>query len=173
MDAARSALRLGADEVHVIYRRSREEAPARKEEIENAEEEEIIFDFLVNPLRYLGDSQGRVCGVDLLRMQLGEPDSSGRRRPIPVEGSEFRMDVDMVVVAIGSGANPLVTSTTPGLETNKYGYIVADSQSGKTCKRGVWSGGDIVTGSATVIQAMGAGRKAAHSIDEFLRSGKW
>jgi glutamate synthase (NADPH/NADH) small chain len=171
MDAARSALRLGAKEVHVIYRRSREEVPARHEELENAEEEGIIFDFLVAPIRYIGDEKGHVCAAELQRMELGEPDASGRRRPVPIKGSEFKMNFDMVIVAIGTGANPLVTSTTPGLVTNKWGYITADPQTGKTAKKGVWAGGDIVTGSATVIQAMGAGRIAARSIDEYLRTG--
>lgn len=173
MDAARSALRLGAEEVHIVYRRSREEAPARKEELENAEEEGIIFDFLMSPVRYFGDEKGKVRAMEVLRMELGEPDSSGRRRPVPVKGSEFTMEVDMVVVAIGSGANPLVTKSTRGLETNKWGYIVADPETGKTMKKGVWAGGDIVTGSATVILAMGAGRKAARSIHEYLTSGSW
>jgi len=173
MDAARSALRLGADEVHIIYRRSREEAPARKEEIENAEEEGIIFDFLMAPVRYIPDAKGRVGEMEVIRMALGEPDSSGRRRPVPQAGSEFIMKIDMAVVAIGNGANPLVSSSTRGLEVNKRGNIIADPETGKTTKKGVWAGGDIVTGSATVIEAMGAGRKAARAIDEYLKSGKW
>ncbi len=173
MDAVRSALRLGAEEAHIIYRRSRKEMPAREEEIENAEEEGVIFNFLVNPVRFIGDEQGRVKEIELVKMQLGEPDSSGRRRPVPIPGSEFRFPVDTVVVAIGQGANPLVMQTTPDMETNKWGYIIADPETGKTTKKGVWAGGDIVTGAATVILAMGAGRKAAKSIDEYLRTGKW
>jgi glutamate synthase (NADPH/NADH) small chain len=173
MDSVRSSLRLGAKEAHIIYRRSRDEMPARNEEIENAEEEGVIFHFLVNPMRYIGDEAGRVREVELLKMELGEPDSSGRRRPVPIEGSEYKMDVDTVVVAIGNGANPLVPSSTPGLETNKWGYIVADEEQGKTTKKGVWAGGDIVTGAATVILAMGAGRKAARSMHEYLTTGKW
>ena len=173
MDAVRSSLRLGAKEAHIIYRRSRKEMPARDEEIENAEEEGVVFNFLVNPVRYSGNEQGRVKQVELLKMELGEPDSSGRRRPVPIEGSEYKMDVDTVVVAIGNGANPLVPSSTPGLETNKWGYIMADDETGKTTKKGVWAGGDIVTGAATVILAMGAGRKAARSMHEYLTTGKW
>jgi len=173
MDSVRSSLRLGAKEAHIIYRRSRKEMPARNEEIENAEEEGVVFNFLVNPVRYIGNEQGRVKQVELLKMELGEPDASGRRRPVPIEGSEYKMDVDTVVVAIGNGANPLVPSSTPGLETNKWGYIVADTETGKTTKKGVWAGGDIVTGAATVILAMGAGRKAARSMHEYLTTGKW
>jgi len=173
MDSVRSSLRLGAKEAHIIYRRSRKEMPARNEEIENAEEEGVVFNFLVNPVRYIGNEQGRVKQVELLKMELGEPDASGRRRPVPIEGSEYIMDIDTVVVAIGNGANPLVPSSTPGLETNKWGYIVADEETGKTTKKGVWAGGDIVTGAATVILAMGAGRKAANSIHEYLTTGEW
>ncbi len=173
MDAVRSSLRMGAKEAYIIYRRSRQELPARAEEVENAEEEGVIFQFLVNPVRYIGDDAGRVRQVELLKMELGEPDASGRRRPVPVEGSEYKMDVDTVVVAIGNGANPLVPGTTPGLETNKWGYIVADTETGKTTKKAVWAGGDIVTGAATVILAMGAGRKAARSMHEYLTTGTW
>ncbi|MFA6599966.1 MAG: NADPH-dependent glutamate synthase [Candidatus Omnitrophota bacterium] len=173
MDAARCALRLGAEEVHIVYRRSRQEVPARKEEVENAEEEGIFFDFLMSPVRYLGDEKGRVNAMELIRMELGEPDASGRRRPVAVQGSEFKRAVDMVIVAVGTGASPLVPRSTHGLETNKYGYIVADPAIGKTTKKGVWAGGDIVTGAATVIEAMGAGRKAARSIDDYLRTGQW
>ncbi len=173
MDSVRSSLRLGAKEAHIIYRRSRKEMPARNEEIENAEEEGVVFNFLVNPVRYIGNEQGRVKQVELLKMELGEPDASGRRRPVPIEGSEYIMDIDTVVVAIGNGANPLVPSSTPGLDTNKWGYIVADTETGKTTKKGVWAGGDIVTGAATVILAMGAGRKAANSIHEYLTTGEW
>lgn len=173
MDAVRSSLRLGAKEAHIIYRRSRKEMPARDEEIENAEDEGVIFNFLLNPVRYIGNEAGRVKQVELLKMELGEPDASGRRRPVPIEGSEYKMDVDTVVVAIGNGANPLVPSSTPGLETNKLGYIVVDAETGKTTKKGVWAGGDIVTGAATVILAMGAGRKAARSMHEYLTTGEW
>lgn len=172
MDAVRCARRLGA-EAHIIYRRSKEEMPAREEEIENAEEEGVIFHFLVNPVKFIGDSNGQVKEIELIKMQLGEPDSSGRRRPIPIPGSEFKFPADTVVIAIGQGANPLVPQTTPDMETNKWGYIIADPNTGKTTKKRVWAGGDIVTGAATVILAMGAGRKAAKSIDEYLKTGKW
>ena len=168
MDSARTALRLGADKVRIIYRRSRDEMPARIEEIHHAEEEGIEFFLLTAPIKFLGDDNGWVTGVECLRMELGEPDESGRRRPIPIKGSEFQLECDMAVVAIGAGANPLLPTTTPGLELNKRGYIVADLETGKTTKSGVWAGGDIVTGSATVILAMGAGRKAGNSIHEYL-----
>ena len=168
MDSARTALRLGADRVRIIYRRSREEMPARIEEIHHAEEEGIEFFLLTAPIKFLGDDNAWVTGVECLRMELGEPDESGRRRPIPIKGSEFQLECDMAVVAIGAGANPLLPTTTPGLELNKRGYIVADLETGKTTKAGVWAGGDIVTGSATVILAMGAGRKASNSIHEYL-----
>jgi len=168
MDSARTALRLGADRVRIIYRRSREEMPARIEEIHHAEEEGIEFFLLTAPIKFFGNDNGWVTGVECLRMELGEPDDSGRRRPIPIKGSEFQLECDMAVVAIGAGANPLLPTTTPGLELNKRGYIVADPEIGKTTKPGVWAGGDIVTGSATVILAMGAGRKAGNSIHEYL-----
>ncbi len=168
MDAARTALRLGADVVRIIYRRSRDEMPARIEEIHHAEEEGVQFYLLTAPTRFFGDDNGWVTGFECIKMELGEPDESGRRRPIPIKGSEFRLDCDLAVVAIGTGANPLLTTTTPGLELNKRGYIVADPETGKTSKEGVWAGGDIVTGAATVILAMGAGRKAANSIHEYL-----
>jgi glutamate synthase (NADPH) small chain len=171
MDAARTAMRLGAEKVRIIYRRSREEMPARTAEIHHAEEEGIEFMLLTNPVRYLGDDRGRLTQMECLRMELGEPDESGRRRPVPVEGSEFTIDTDLVVVAVGSGANPLLTSATPDLQLNKWGYIMADPESGKTTKKGVWAGGDIVTGAATVILAMGAGRKAADSIHNYLTWG--
>jgi glutamate synthase (NADPH/NADH) small chain len=173
MDSARSAIRLGAEEVHIIYRRSRQEMPARDEEIENAEEEGVIFDILVNPVEFIGDKKGWVKAIKLIKMELGEPDDSGRRRPIPVPGSEFIYDVDTVVVAIGQKANPLLLNATPEIKRNKWGYIEVDGETGKTSMRGVFAGGDIVTGEATVIAAMGAGRKAARAIDEFLQSGKW
>ncbi|MCD6281311.1 MAG: NADPH-dependent glutamate synthase [Deltaproteobacteria bacterium] len=170
MDSARTALRLGADNVYLVYRRSEKEMPARVEEIHHAKEEGINFHLLTNPKRYIGNDKGWVVGMECLRMELGEPDDSGRRRPVPIEGSEFVLDVDTVVVAIGTRANPLVQSTTPGLELNKRGYIEADEETGKTSREGVFAGGDIVTGSATVILAMGAGRKAARAIHEYLMS---
>jgi glutamate synthase (NADPH/NADH) small chain len=168
MDSARTALRLGADTVRIIYRRSRDEMPARIEEIHHAEEEGVQFYLLTAPTKFLGNDNGWVTGVECLRMELGEPDESGRRRPVPIKGSEFQLECDLAVVAIGAGANPLLPTQTPGLELNKRGYIVADLETGKTTKPGVWAGGDIVTGSATVILAMGAGRKAANSIHEYL-----
>ena len=170
MDCARTALRLGA-ESRIIYRRSREELPARLEEVENAEEEGVIFEFLTLPLRYIGDGNGWVREIECLRMKLGEPDDSGRRRPVPIEGSEFIMPMDAVVCAIGNSPNPLIADTTPGLEIGKKGNIVADDETGRTSKARVWAGGDVVTGAATVILAMGAGRKAARSIHEYLSSG--
>ena len=170
MDSARTALRLGADKVRIVYRRSRDEMPARIEEVHHAEEEGGEVYLLTTPTKFLGDDNGWVTGVECLKMELGEPDESGRRRPIPIKGSEFRLECDLGVVAIGAGANPLLPTTTPGLELNKRGYIVADLETGKTTKPGVWAGGDIVTGSATVILAMGAGRKAANSIHEYLMS---
>lgn len=173
MDAARTALRLGAERSFVIYRRSREEMPARAAEIHHAEEEGIEFLFLTNPVRYLTDEKGWVKEIECLRMELGEPDASGRRRPVPVPGSEFRIPVDTVVVAIGNGPNPLIPQTTPGLEISKRGTIVADPKTGRTSKKGVFAGGDIVIGAATVILAMGAGRLAANSIDEYLKTGVW
>ena len=168
MDAARTALRLGAKNVYIVYRRSMKELPARIEEVHHAEEEGVQFQILTLPTRILGNDDGWVVGMECQRMELGEPDESGRRRPIPVQGTEFILEVDMVVVAIGTGANPLIPSTTPDLKTNKWGYIIADPETGQTSKKGVWAGGDIVTGSATVILAMGAGRKAAQSIHRYL-----
>jgi glutamate synthase (NADPH/NADH) small chain len=173
MDSARTALRLGADEVHIVYRRSRTEMPARAEEIENAEEEGIIFDLLTAPVEILGDSRGWVEAARCVKMELGEPDASGRRRPVPIEGSEYEMDADLVVMAIGQGPNPLVPSTTEGLATSKWGNIIADSETGCTTKKGVFAGGDIVTGTATVILAMGAGRKSARAIDAYMADGSW
>jgi glutamate synthase (NADPH) small chain len=171
MDSARTALRLGAQNVYLIYRRSREEMPARIEEIHHAEEEGVIFKYLTNPIRYIGDAQGRVTGAECLRMELGEPDSSGRRKPVPVTGSEHVIDVDTVVVAIGNGPNPLLTKTTSGLETKKGGKLVTKDGAGKTSIEGVWAGGDIIRGAATVILAMGDGRAAAAAMDEYLRTG--
>ncbi len=172
MDAARTALRIGAKEVIVVYRRSRKEMPARLEEIGHAEEEGVKFEFLVNPVRFIGDENGWLKEAELIRMELGEPDESGRRRPIPIEGSNFRMGVDNVIVAIGQAAQPIVAQTTPGLKLNKKGYIVAEENTGKTTREGVFAGGDIVTGAATVISAMGAGRKAAKAIHEYITNKK-
>jgi len=173
MDAARASLRLGAENVHLIYRRAREQMPARTEEIENAFEEGVQPYFLTNPIRILGNDKGWVKGIECIKMELGEPDASGRRRPIPVEGSEHVIDVDMVIMAIGQGPNPLLTSTTPDLALTKWGNIIADPETCKTSKKGVFAGGDIVTGAATVILAMGAGKKAAEAIDDYLRDGTW
>uniref|UniRef100_A0A7V3PUR2 NADPH-dependent glutamate synthase n=1 Tax=candidate division WOR-3 bacterium TaxID=2052148 RepID=A0A7V3PUR2_UNCW3 len=173
MDAARTALRLGAERSILIYRRSREEMPARAAEIHHAEEEGVEFQLLTNPVRYLADENGWVKEVECIRMELGEPDASGRRRPVPVPGSEFRIPVDTVVIAIGNSPNPLIPQTTTGLEISKRGTIVVDPETGRTSKKGVFAGGDIVTGAATVILAMGAGRIAARSMDEYLRTGKW
>jgi glutamate synthase (NADPH/NADH) small chain len=171
MDSARTAMRLGAEKVRIVYRRSRQEMPARIAEIHHAEEEGIEFFLLTNPTRYLGNEKGRLTGMECLKMELGEPDESGRRRPVPIKGSEFELECDMCVVAVGSGANPLLTESTPDLKLNKWGYIDADPETGKTYKKGVWAGGDIVTGAATVILAMGAGRKASDSIHEYLMRG--
>jgi glutamate synthase (NADPH/NADH) small chain len=169
MDAARTALRLGAEEVYIVYRRSQAEIPARHEELEHALEEGVQLKLLTSPVEVLGDENGWVTGIKCLQYELGEPDDSGRRRPIPIEGSEFVIDVDTVVMAIGQGPNPLVPSTTKGLETNKWGNIVADEETGQTSIEGVFAGGDIVTGAATVILAMGAGKKAAQAIDAYLK----
>jgi glutamate synthase (NADPH/NADH) small chain len=171
MDSARTALRLGADRVRLVYRRSRDEMPARAAEAHHAEEEGIEFFLLTNPTRYIGNEKGRLTGMECIKMELGEPDASGRRRPVPLKGSEFELTCDLCIVAVGTGANPLLTSSTPDLKINKWGYIEADSKDGKTFKKGVWAGGDIVTGSATVILAMGAGRNAANSIHDYLIRG--
>jgi glutamate synthase (NADPH/NADH) small chain len=167
MDSARSALRLGAEEVRIVYRRSRQEMPARAEEIENAEEEGIIFEFLTNPKRFIGDARGWVKSMECIKMRLGEPDTSGRRRPIPIDGSEFVTDVDTVIIAIGRTPNPIIQKTTKGLEVTKWGTIMTD-EDGETSIEGVYAGGDIVTGEATVISAMGAGKKAAKALHEYL-----
>jgi len=171
MDSARTALRLGAEHSYIIYRRSMDELPARTAEVHHAEEEGVELLLLANPLRFQGDEGGRLTGVECLKMELGEPDASGRRRPVPIPGSEFLVEIDTAVVAIGSGSNPLLTKGTPGLALNKWGYIIADPKTGKTMKPQVWAGGDIVTGSATVILAMGAGRLAANSIHDYLTMG--
>ncbi len=170
MDAARTAIRLGADEVYLVYRRSEAEMPARAEEVEHAREEGLIFRLLTNPVRIIGDEQGRVKAMECIKMELGEPDASGRRRPIPIKGSEFILEVDAVIMALGTNANPLLPQSTPGLELTKWGYIKADEETGATSLPGVYAGGDIVTGAATVILAMGAGRKAARGIDKYLSS---
>lgn len=167
MDSARCAVRLGAQEVNVIYRRTRQEMPARLEEVENAEEEGIHFHFLCSPTAFVSDGRSNVAAMELLRMKLGEPDASGRRRPVPIEGSEYTMEVDTVAVSLGTSPNPLISSTTPDLETSKWGTVIADKR-GKTSKARVWAGGDIVSGGATVISAMGEGRAAAVAMHEFL-----
>ena len=169
MDSARCALRLGAEKVYIVYRRSEVELPARREEVENAQEEGIEFKLLTNPKQMLGDEYNWVIGMECYEMELGEPDDSGRRRPIVKEGSEFVIDVDLVIVALGTTPNPLIASTTEGLETTRRGTVVADEETGKTVKDKVWAGGDIVTGAATVISAMGAARRAARDMDGFLR----
>jgi glutamate synthase (NADPH/NADH) small chain len=171
MDSARTAMRLGADRVQIVYRRSREEMPARIAEIHHAEEEGIEFYLLTAPTRFLGDEKGHVIGMECIQMELGEPDESGRRRPVPIDGSKFRLECDMAVIAVGAGANPILTQSTEGLTLNKWGYIIADEMTGKTTKKGVWAGGDIVTGQATVILAMGAGRMASDSIHDYLMWG--
>ncbi len=169
MDSARSALRLGADNVYIIYRRSATEMPARAEEVENAQEEGIIFKMRTNPVRFLGDDRLWVKAMECIEMELGEPDDSGRRRPIPKPGSEFIIDVDTVVIALGTTPNPLVPATTEGLDTSSRGTVVVDMATGQTSKPGVWAGGDVATGAATVISAMEAGKVAAVSIDKYLR----
>jgi glutamate synthase (NADPH/NADH) small chain len=169
MDSARCALRLGAEKVYIIYRRSEAEMPARREEVHHAKEEGIIFKMLTAPTEVLGDESGKVKGLRCVEMELGEPDASGRRRPIPKEGSEFDIDVDSVIVAIGTTPNPLIVKTTKGLEANSHGCIIADDNM-KTVRDGIYAGGDIVTGSATVILAMGAGKQAAASIDEYIKN---
>lgn len=170
MDSARTSLRLGAEEVKIVYRRSRAEMPARLEEIENAEEEGVEMMLLTNPVRIVSDGHGGVGGMECIRMELGEPDASGRRRPVPVEGSEFFVDVDTVIVAVGQGPNPLLTQRPGDLELNRRGNIEVHDEYGATSIPGVWAGGDIVTGAATVISAMGAGKRAARGIDKWLRS---
>ena len=170
MDAARSAKRLGADEVYIIYRRSFDEMPARREEIEHAQEEGIIFKVLTNPVEILGDENDNVTGIKCVEMTLGEPDQSGRRSPIVKEGSDFTIDLDCVIIAIGTSPNPLIRTTTDGLEANKRGCLITDEESTMTTREGVFAGGDAVTGAATVILAMGAGKHAASDIDEYIKS---
>ena len=171
MDAARTALRLGA-ETHIVYRRSEEELPARVEEVHHAKEEGIIFDLLTNPTEILEDENGWVCGMKCVKMELGEPDASGRRRPVEIPDSEFTMDVDTVIMSLGTSPNPLISSTTEGLETNKWKCIIAEESNGQTTKEGVYAGGDAVTGAATVILAMEAGRAGAKGIDEYIKNNK-
>lgn len=173
MDAVRTAKRLGAGTATIVYRRSEVEMPARIEEVHHAKEEGIIFRTLTNPIEFLSDENGWVKAARCLQMELGEPGPDGRRRPIPVKGSEFEIPTDLVVVAIGNGSNPLISRTTPDLQCNKWGNILTNGNNGRTSKRGVFAGGDIVTGGATVILAMGAGREAARSIDEYLKTGIW
>ncbi|MDD3839397.1 MAG: NADPH-dependent glutamate synthase [Clostridia bacterium] len=169
MDSARSALRMGADKVYIIYRRSEAEMPARQEEVHHAKEEGIEFKLLTNPVEIHGED-GWVKGISCIKMELGEPDASGRRRPVPVEGSEFTIDIDTVIMAIGTSPNPLIKSTTQGLETHFWGGLKVDQETGQTSKEGVYAGGDAVTGAATVILAMGAGKKAADAIDEYIKA---
>ena len=170
MDAARSALRLGAENVYIVYRRSEEEMPARNEEIHHAKEEGVNFKLLNNPVKVLGDENGKVVGLECIEMELGEPDASGRRRPVAKQGSNFILDVDAVIIAIGNAPNPLIRSTTKGIEANSRGCLVVNEETMQTTKEGVYAGGDAVTGAATVIKAMGAGRHAAKSIDEYIKS---
>ncbi len=172
MDAARSAKRLGAEEVSIVYRRSEEEMPARLEEVHHAKEEGIQFKMLTNPVRILGDENGWVTGMECVKMELGEPDASGRRRPVPVKGSEEVLPMDTVVIAIGQTPNPLIKATTPGLETQTWGGIVVKDEAGQTSKKGVYAGGDVVTGAATVILAMGAGKNAAAAMDAYIRGNQ-
>jgi glutamate synthase (NADPH/NADH) small chain len=171
MDSARTALRLGAESSRIVYRRSRTEVPARAAEVHHAEQEGVEFFFLAAPTEFIGNEKGRVVGMQCLKMELGEPDDSGRRRPVAMEGSEFQLECDLVIVAVGTGPNPVLTQSTDGLGLNKWGYVQVDEKTGKTTKKGVWAGGDIVTGSATVILAMGAGRIAANSIHDYLTLG--
>jgi len=170
MDSVRTGLRLGAERAIIMYRRSRQEMPARDAEIHHAEEEGIEFHFLTTPIKFMGDDNGWVRQMECLKMELGEPDASGRRRPVPIEGSNFTLDVNTVIVAIGNSSNPLIPRTTSGLDTNKWGNIIADAETGQTSRKGVFAGGDIVTGGATVILAAGAGKKAARAIDEYLKT---
>jgi glutamate synthase (NADPH/NADH) small chain len=169
MDSARCSLRLGAAEVHIVYRRSEHEMPARREEVEHAIEEGVQLDLLCSPIRIIGDKDGWVEALECVRYELGEPDESGRRSPIQIKGSEFIMPMDTVIMAIGNSPNPLIAQTTPDLKTGRHGVLMADPETGATTKKGVYAGGDVVTGAATVISAMGAGKIAAASIDRYLR----
>ena len=173
MDAARTALRLCPESVSIVYRRSRKEMPAREEEIEHGEAEGLIFKLLTAPKRFIGDAEGRLKAVECVEMELGEPDESGRRRPIEIKGSEFTIETDVAIISVGNGANPLVQQTTPDMKTNKWGNITVDPDTARTSKKGVFSGGDIVRGGATVILAMGDGKKAAASMHEYLTTGEW
>jgi len=173
MDASRTALRLGAQESIIVYRRSREEMPARAEEIHHAEEEGVQFKLLATPLAIHGDEKGRVKELECMQTRLGEPDASGRRRPVPIEGSNFRIPADTVIIAIGQSPSPLIPKTTPDLKTERDGVVVIENETGKTSKKGVFAGGDVATGGATVILAMGQGKKAAKAIDEYLTTGQW
>ena len=173
MDSARTALRLGAEESTIVYRRSREEMPARAEEIHHAEQEGIRFELLTTPVAFHGDKSNWVKEIECIRNQLGEPDASGRRRPVPIKDSNFRIPVDVVVLAIGQSPNPLIPKTTPDLKTQKDGVVIIENETGKTSKKGVFAGGDVATGGATVILAMGQGKKAAKAIDEYLTTGQW
>ena len=170
MDAARSALRVGGgdSEVSIVYRRSREQMPAREEEIHHAEEEGVHFNLLTNPLRFIGDEKNNVTAMECIKMELGEPDASGRRRPVPIEGSEHTVETDTVIVALGTMPRKFIAETTPDLDTSDWGTFLVDEETGATSKEGVFAGGDVVTGSATVIKAMGAGRMAAQAINEYL-----
>ncbi|MCK5579410.1 MAG: FAD-dependent oxidoreductase, partial [Planctomycetes bacterium] len=170
MDSARTALRLGAEHVYIVYRRSRQEMPARNEEIHHGEEEGLELQFLTNPIEISGNRDGWVQSLKCIKMELGEPDDSGRRRPVPIKGSEFELEVDTVIMAIGNGPNPLLLKATPDIQLNKWGNIVADEKTMATSRKGVYAGGDIVTGAATVIQAMGQGKVAARAIDQFVKS---
>lgn len=170
MDAVRTSLRVGAEEAYIVYRRSEQEMTAREEEYHHAIEEGVIFNWLTNPVRFIGDDNAWVTGMECVRMELGAPDDSGRRRPVPIEGSEFIMEVDTIILALGTSPNPLLTSNTPGLKIHKWGGIVADEATGLTTREGVYAGGDVVTGAATVILAMGAGKKAAAAIHEYLQN---
>ncbi|MBU4362757.1 FAD-dependent oxidoreductase, partial [bacterium] len=172
MDSARTALRLGAKKSYIVYRRSRKEVPARAEEVHHAEEEGIIFNFLTLPIKVLGDDKGNVIGMECLKMELGEPDDSGRRRPIPIPGSNFVIEVDMVIDAIGTSANPIVARSATGVEINQWGYFIIDDNTKVTTKEGIFAGGDIVRGSATVISAVGDGKVAARAINDYLALGK-
>ena len=174
MDSVRTALRLGADNAHIVYRRGMEELPARKEEVEHAQHEGVQFKILTAPVRVLGNKEGWVEGLECVEMELGEPDASGRRRPIEKKGTNFVMKVDAVIPSIGTSANPLLAQTTPDMQFNRKGYIVVESEkTGRTTKKGVFAGGDIVTGAATVILAAGAGRSAGMAIDKYLKDGEW